>query len=213
MAKSKVKLNGEYLRLARKTNALGLTNYPIKGELSKGQKSWLTKLAGENSQFHDVIKSPKQFEILNAPASFLQKAKEAGAVVSKSQLFVRNKYANGKKTYKNVRIESGALMFDESHGQVTLKHRVIYPGTKDFFKISEQLQNGQYPLGSNSQVTFKIGGNSPFKRAFTDYADLFAYVSDMQAGKVLKNADFGKILPEISFVTIERKKKRKPKND
>ena len=117
-----------------------------------------------------------------------------------------------------MRIEDGALKFDETLGNVTLKKTVLYPGTEDFFRLSRKLEKGEYKLGPNTQVTFKIGGNSPFNRTFSNYADLYAYVSDMQNGKVLRNikngkpiynVDFGKILPEISFVEVKRKVKRK----
>lgn len=206
------------MRLARKTNKLGLTNYNLSEGLTRGQKSRLTVL--EKGPFHDAIKYPNKFVRLDAPKSMLKNAKAAGALTTKTQLFVRNKYtAKGLRTFRNVRIENGFLMYEEKLNNVTLIKRVLYPGTKDFFKISKQLQDGTYPLGPNNQVTFKIGGNSPFNRPFTNYAELFNYVSDMQAGKVLRNTkngkpiynvDFGKVLPEISFVEIKRTQK-KPK--
>lgn len=215
---AKAKLNSEYVRLAKKTNALGLTNYDLTKPLNQGHKSQLTKLSGPHSLFHDVIKSPKNFQILPAPKSFLKKAKQAGSVVSKTSLFVRNKYYKGKKTFKNMRIEDNALKFDETLGNVTLKKTVIYPGTEEFFKLSRKLEKGEYKLGPKTQVTFKIGGNSPFNRTFSNYSDLYAYVADMQNGKVLRNikngkpvynVDFGKILPEISFVEVKRNVRRK----
>ena len=198
------------MKLARKANKAGLTNYDLKSPLSVGQKSYLTKLTKDSNPLKQVLNNPKGFAILDAPARLVKNAKQAGVIASNGKLFVRNKILNGKPSFKNMKVTKFGIAYDEQLQNVTRHFDIFYPGTEGFFKLSKELEKGIHPLGKNSYVTFKIGGNSPFRNVFSDYATLYNYIDEMVAGNVFTN-DFGKLLPEISFVTIKRPKNATPK--
>lgn len=199
------KSNSEYLKIARKAVKAGVVNWDLKSPLNVGQKSYLSKLIKDSNPLKDVINNPRGFAILDAPAQLVKNAKQAGVITSNGKLFVRNKIINGKAAYKNVKVEKYGISYTEQFQNVTREFRVFYPGTEGFFKISKELEKGKYPIGPHSYVTFKIGGNSPFKNVYSDYASLYNYIDEMTKGNVFTN-DFGKLLPEISFVTIKRGK-------
>lgn len=204
----------EYAKLARKANKAGLTNYDPKN-LSVGQKSYLTKLTKDSNPLKQVLNNPRGYSMANVSKRLVKNARLAGSLATNGKIFLRNKILNGKSSFSNFKGEKYGVSYSETLHDITRHFRVFYPGTEGFFKISRELESGKFPISPGEQVTFKIGSNSPFRQSFSDYKTLYNYVNDMQEGRIFRpGSDFGKILPEISFVTITRNKpngKKKPK--
>ena len=77
---------------------------------------------------------------------------------------------------------------------------LVRPG--DFYARLELLL--KTPLGKNQMVTVRIGTSQPFARAYTSYADLFAYMQRFEPSD--PDTDIDDLEPLMSIVTITNDK-------
>jgi hypothetical protein len=184
---SKIK---KFAKNATLFNKLGFTDYDPEN-LTRGQKSHLTKLAKKHSHY---ITHPENFAVKKVGKENQKALKLSGFSVSPTgRAIIPLKGAD------KVTVKKSKLIF---HGKK--KDEVVYLGgdLKSLVKKARDLSEG---LERNQLITFKVGDNAVASVRYLNLADMQHYVNNVLLPRMSQKSGLEPDLfwPQISIVTIK----------
>lgn len=209
---SKSKIVNFYQQAAVDLKRLGVVNYPDPKNLSRGQKSYLTKFINSDAykELIHAVKKPEEFHMANVGKKTAKELKESGYKVTRL-----GKAIIPKKEFSKVEIQKGAIKYTGTNrAGEKITEKVTLVSAKNFH--SKLLSIAQKPLKKNQMLTIKIGDNAAFNTRFQSYADLHKYLTmefKPNPGKNGKKQTVAQLMRHISIVEIEKvKRSGKEKN-
>lgn len=165
-------------------------------ELSRGQLTWVARMARENAQF---LKRPEEFKVAKVAKSTAKAMKDSGIKVTKT-----NRALIPLKGFDSATVRGEKITFTGTNKKTGAKitEKVTLAQSGEFHAKLKHLSKTK--LKKNQFITVKIGDNATFNNRFQNYADLFHYVQNVFTPKD-RGQSKEKLLRYMSIVEIESK--------
>lgn len=190
---SAIKNKQKLKKTIAKLSAIGLINYTPTQPLTKGQLTWVINRA---NKYAHLLKKPEDFKVAKVSKTTAKELKACGYDVT-----IKDRAIIPLKGFKSAKISRGKLKFDGvTPGGAKITETVTLSTAKDFYSKLEKLNKKK--LKRNQYLTVKIGDNAEFKRKFTNYEDLYNYITYVFEPKD-RGQTKAKIMRYMSIVELE----------